>query len=148
MCDLSNPKTLLVFTRATRQFLPTDGGHRTQAAVLGMTFATLGLLSLLTSALVFGRIGLAGLESRLGDAILRIGGPGCVARHRCVAEPRGQVQVPTCIANRVRPSRRSERLYLALSGPNAQTPRVTSSGLDAGWLVFAVRRAGCRNWRA
>jgi hypothetical protein len=31
-------------------------------------------LSLLTYALVFGRIGLAGLESRLGDAILRVSG--------------------------------------------------------------------------
>jgi threonine/homoserine/homoserine lactone efflux protein len=72
MCDLFNPKTLLVFTSVIPQFVPTDAGHPAQAAVLGVTFATLGLLSLLTYALVFGRIGLAGLESRLGDAILLV----------------------------------------------------------------------------
>lgn len=27
MCDMSNPKTLLVFTSVIPQFLPTDGGH-------------------------------------------------------------------------------------------------------------------------
>ena len=72
MCQLSNPKTLLVFTSVIPQILPTDSGHPAQAAVLGVSFATLGLLSLLTYALAFGRVGLAGLESRLGDAILRV----------------------------------------------------------------------------
>lgn len=74
MCDLSNPKTLLVFTSVIPQFLPADGGHPAEAAVLGVTFAALGLLSLLAYAVLFGRIGLAGLESRIGDALLRISG--------------------------------------------------------------------------
>lgn len=64
MCDLSNLKTLLVFTSVIPQFLPADGGHPTQAVVLGVMFATLGLGSLITYALVFARIGVSGLESR------------------------------------------------------------------------------------
>ena len=74
MCDLSNPKTLLVFTSVIPQFLPGDGGTVVQTIVLGFTFAALGLGSLVIYALVFGRIGLAGLESRLSDAILRASG--------------------------------------------------------------------------
>lgn len=74
MCDLSNPKTLLVFTSVIPQFLPSDGGTPLHAITLGVTFAALGLGSLIVYALIFGRIGLEGLESRAGDAILRIGG--------------------------------------------------------------------------
>lgn len=74
MCDLSNPKTLLVFTSVIPQFLPNDGGSLVQATVLGVTFAALGFGSLAIYALVFGRIGLAGLESRFGDAVLRVSG--------------------------------------------------------------------------
>ena len=74
MCDLSNPKTLLVFTSVIPQFLPTDGGSVVQATVLGVTFAALGFGSLVVYALVFGRVGLAGLESRIGDTILRSSG--------------------------------------------------------------------------
>lgn len=74
MCDLSNPKTLLVFTSVIPQFLPSDGGTVAQATILGVTFATLGFGSLVIYSLVFGRIGLAGLESRLGDALLRASG--------------------------------------------------------------------------
>ena len=74
MCDLSNPKTLLVFTSVIPQFLPSDGGNVVQATVLGVTFASLGFGSLVFYSLVFGRVGLAGMESRLGDAILRASG--------------------------------------------------------------------------
>lgn len=74
MCDLSNPKTLLVFTSVIPQFLPVDGGSPLQAVTLGVTFAALGLASLVVYALIFGRIGLEGLESRAGDAILRLSG--------------------------------------------------------------------------
>lgn len=74
MCDLSNPKTLLVFTSVVPQFLPSDGGSVLQATILGVTFAALGFGSLVVYALVFGRVGLAGLESRVGDAILRASG--------------------------------------------------------------------------
>lgn len=74
LCDLSNPKTLLVFTSVIPQFLPTDGGHPLQAALLGVTFAVLGLGSLIVYAYVFGRVGLSGLQSRTADAILRLSG--------------------------------------------------------------------------
>ena len=74
MCDLSNPKTLLVFTSVIPQFLPADGGNPAQAALLGVTFAALGLISLLVYAFVFGRIGFTGLQSRVGDALLRVSG--------------------------------------------------------------------------
>lgn len=74
MCDLSNPKTLLVFTSVIPQFLPSDGGSVFQAALLGVTFATLGFAALLLYGLVFGRIGLAGMESRVGDVVLRVSG--------------------------------------------------------------------------
>jgi len=74
MCDLSNPKTLLVFTSVIPQFLPSDGGTVAQAFVLGLTFAALGFASLAVYALILGRIGLAGLETRVGDAVLRVSG--------------------------------------------------------------------------
>ncbi|MCJ7756096.1 MAG: LysE family transporter, partial [Thermoanaerobaculales bacterium] len=74
VCDLSNPKTLLVFTSVIPQFLPADGGHPAQAALLGVTFASLGLASLLTYAFVFTRIGFTGIQSRVGDALLRVSG--------------------------------------------------------------------------
>ena len=74
VCDLSNPKTLLVFTSVIPQFLPSDGGSPLQAAVLGATFATIGLATLVAYSMLFGRIGLAGLQSRLGDLLLRLSG--------------------------------------------------------------------------
>ena len=63
-----------MFTSVIPQFLPSDGGSVVQATTLGVTFATLGFGSLVIYSLVFGRIGLAGLESRLGDALLRASG--------------------------------------------------------------------------
>jgi len=79
MCDLSNPKTLLVFTSVIPQFLPADGGNPAQAALLGVTFAALGLISLLVYAFVFGRIGFTGLQSRVSDALLRVSGAILIA---------------------------------------------------------------------
>ncbi|WP_116999512.1 LysE family translocator [Desertimonas flava] len=74
LCDLSNPKTLLVFTSVIPQFLPSDGGSPMQAALLGATFAIIGFMTLMVYGFVFSSIGLAGLRSRLGDALLRLSG--------------------------------------------------------------------------
>lgn len=74
LCDLSNPKTLLVFTSVIPQFLPADGGSPLQAALLGVTFAMIGFAALIVYAFAFSRIGLAGLQSRVGDALLRVSG--------------------------------------------------------------------------
>jgi len=79
LCDLTNPKTLLVFTSVIPQFLPTDGGHPIQALSLGVTFALLGFVSAFGYALVFSRIGIARLRSRVGDALFRIGGLALLA---------------------------------------------------------------------
>lgn len=74
LCDLSNPKTMLVFTSVIPQFLPAEGGRAHQIAVLGVAFALIGFASLLLYTLVFGRIGLTGLRSRTGDVLLRASG--------------------------------------------------------------------------
>lgn len=74
LCDLSNPKTLLVFTSVIPQFLPTHGGTPLQAALLGVTFALIGFAALLVYAFAFSRVGLSGLQSRFGDALLRMSG--------------------------------------------------------------------------
>lgn len=41
---------------------------------MGVTFATLGVAALIAYSVVFGRIGLAGLQTRIGDAVLRLSG--------------------------------------------------------------------------
>lgn len=74
LCDLSNPKTMLVFTSVIPQFLPATGGAAHQVALLGLAFAVIGFGSLLLYTLIFGGIGLAGVHSRVGDALLRLGG--------------------------------------------------------------------------
>lgn len=51
LCDMTNPKTALVFTSVIPQFLPTDS--LTWPPVLGVTFAVLGFLSLLVYAFTF-----------------------------------------------------------------------------------------------
>lgn len=52
ICDLSNPKTVLVFTSVIPQFIPADAGTLMPLA-LGLTFAVLGLGSLVGYALAF-----------------------------------------------------------------------------------------------
>ena len=79
LCDLSNPKTLAVFTSVIPQFLPADGGTVVEACVLGVTFAGLGFAALVAYALLLGRIGLAGMNTRLGDALLRVSGVALLA---------------------------------------------------------------------
>jgi threonine/homoserine/homoserine lactone efflux protein len=74
IAELSNPKALLVFTSVIPQFLPAGGGHPFQVALLGTTFAIVGFAALMAYATVFSKIGLAGLNTRIGDTLLRIGG--------------------------------------------------------------------------
>jgi threonine/homoserine/homoserine lactone efflux protein len=53
LCELSNPKTLLVFTSVIPPFVPAGGGVA-DVAVLGVAFALLGFVSLLVYAAVLG----------------------------------------------------------------------------------------------
>lgn len=79
LCDLSNPKTMLVFTSVIPQFLPVEGARPVDAALLGVLFAAVGFGSLLLYTLVFGRIGVGALRSRAGDLVLRASGIVLVA---------------------------------------------------------------------
>lgn len=79
LCDLSNPKTMLVFTSVIPQFLPAEAARPVDAALLGVLFAVVGFGSLLLYTLVFGRIGVGALRSRTGDLLLRAGGIVLVA---------------------------------------------------------------------
>jgi threonine/homoserine/homoserine lactone efflux protein len=74
ICDLSNPKTLLVFTSVIPQFL-TTGSHIAYAALLGLTFALVGLVSLA----VYGAVAIAarrsmGSRRRVGQLFARASG--------------------------------------------------------------------------
>jgi threonine/homoserine/homoserine lactone efflux protein len=73
LCDLSNPKTLLVFTSVIPQFLP-SGRHVADAAVYGVVFAILGFLSLLLYAVAFASARRAVARPRLKRALLRASG--------------------------------------------------------------------------
>lgn len=78
ICDLSNPKTLLVFTSVIPQFLPA-GHHVGQAAVLGVAFALVGFASLAVYAFAFSRARRAVVRPRLKRALLRGSGGILVA---------------------------------------------------------------------
>lgn len=56
LCDMTNPKTLLVFTSVLPQFVPA-GATPVRPALLGITFAALGFASLALYALVLARAG-------------------------------------------------------------------------------------------
>lgn len=56
LCDMTNPKTLLVFTSVLPQFVPA-GATPVLPALLGITFAVLGFASLALYALVLARAG-------------------------------------------------------------------------------------------
>jgi threonine/homoserine/homoserine lactone efflux protein len=71
--DLSNPKTVIVFTSVIPQFL--DASARpVDALILGVTFAMIGFLSLAAYALVFGAAAGILRDARVTRAILRVGG--------------------------------------------------------------------------
>ncbi|GEL19142.1 LysE family translocator [Pseudonocardia asaccharolytica] len=73
ICDLSNPKTVLVFASVIPQFLP--AGHTfADAAILGVTFALVGFTSLAVYALVFSHVRYALNRPRLRKMLLRASG--------------------------------------------------------------------------
>lgn len=78
ICDLSNPKTLLVFTSVIPQFLH-RGSAPAEAVLLGATFAVLGLASLTVwiALVVAGRQRVRG--GRLGTLLTRASGALLVA---------------------------------------------------------------------
>jgi threonine/homoserine/homoserine lactone efflux protein len=78
ICDLSNPKTVLVFTSVIPQFVPSTGGPA-DVAELGIIFALLGFLSLLLYAVVLGSAHRAIRRPRLADGLLQVGGGILVA---------------------------------------------------------------------
>jgi threonine/homoserine/homoserine lactone efflux protein len=78
LCDLSNPKTLLVFTSVIPQFLGHDAGPL-DLATFGLVFATAGLGSLLAYTLIFSRARRAARHPRVRDTMLRLGGAVLIA---------------------------------------------------------------------
>ena len=73
VCDLSNPKTVLVFTSVIPQFVPGDAGPLVPTA-LGLTFAALGLGSLVGYALAFAGAGRLVRRSRVREWLTRMSG--------------------------------------------------------------------------
>ncbi|MFG1906951.1 LysE family translocator [Kribbella sp. NPDC048928] len=71
--DLSNPKTVIVFTSVIPQFIG-QGARPVDTLVLGVMFAFIGFLSLVTYALVFSTAAKLLRDARVTRAILRVGG--------------------------------------------------------------------------
>lgn len=73
VCDLSNPKTVMVFASVIPQFMHT-GSSSAEAFVLGTVFALCGFLSLLAYGLLFGAARGVLRNARLTRNLLRGGG--------------------------------------------------------------------------
>lgn len=71
--DLSNPKTVVVFTSVIPQFIGA-GARPVDTLVLGVMFAFIGFLSLVTYALVFSTAAKLLRDARVTRTILRAGG--------------------------------------------------------------------------
>jgi threonine/homoserine/homoserine lactone efflux protein len=71
--DLSNPKTVIVYASVIPQFLG-NSGTPADLFVLGMVFASLGFVSLLAYAFVFGATRSVLVRGRLMRAIMRASG--------------------------------------------------------------------------
>ena len=78
LCDLSNPKTLIVFTSVIPQFAPADAGAAGLAGY-GVTFALLGLASLLGYAAVFAQVRRVASHVRVRRVLLRCAGAALIA---------------------------------------------------------------------
>ncbi|WP_027008338.1 LysE family translocator [Conexibacter woesei] len=78
LCDLSNPKTLLVFTSVIPQFLGHDASPLDLAA-FGLVFATAGLASLVAYTIIFSRARRATRHPRVRTTLLRLGGAILIA---------------------------------------------------------------------
>lgn len=70
VCELSNPKTLLVFTSVIPQFLPASHGVG-DAVMLGLAFAIVGFTSLAFYALAFSQTRRVVDHSRLKEVLMR-----------------------------------------------------------------------------
>lgn len=70
LCELSNPKTLLVFTSLIPPFVPVGGGPG-DVALFGALFATTGLVVCVVYAAVLGHTGERIVRPRLADRLLR-----------------------------------------------------------------------------
>ena len=70
LCELSNPKALLVFTSVIPPFLPSSSSSF-ELAVFGLVFATVGLGSLLVYVLVFGASRRLVRRPRFADRLMR-----------------------------------------------------------------------------
>ena len=73
LCELSNPKTLLVFTSVIPQFVPGDGSGL-DLTTFGCLFALLGLVSLVVYATVLGSARRVVGDSALSRGLVRAGG--------------------------------------------------------------------------
>lgn len=78
VCDLSNPKTVLVFTSVIPQFVPADSGPFVPTA-LGLTFAVLGFGSLVGYALAFAGARRLALHTRVRTWLTRASGGVLIA---------------------------------------------------------------------
>ena len=74
LCDLSNPKTLIVFASVIPQFLAVGSSGPLDALVLGVVFAVLGFGSLLAYTVVFGAARGLVSRARVFRAVMRGGG--------------------------------------------------------------------------
>jgi threonine/homoserine/homoserine lactone efflux protein len=70
LCDMTNPKTLLVFTSVMPQFIPA-GSSPFLPALLGVTFAALGFASLTFYSLVLARAGGVLRRPKLARRLMR-----------------------------------------------------------------------------
>jgi threonine/homoserine/homoserine lactone efflux protein len=70
LCDMTNPKTLLVFTGVIPQFIPA-GSSPLLPALLGVTFAGLGFASLTLYSLVLARAGGVLRRPKLARRLMR-----------------------------------------------------------------------------
>ena len=70
LCDMTNPKTLLVFTSVMPQFIPA-GSSPFLPALLGVTFAGLGFASLTLYSLLLARAGGVLRRPRLARRLIR-----------------------------------------------------------------------------
>jgi threonine/homoserine/homoserine lactone efflux protein len=73
LCELSNPKALIVFTSVIPQFVSHDAPAG-EVAVFGVLFAVLGFVALATYATVLGLTRRAVPRRRLREAVLRTSG--------------------------------------------------------------------------
>ncbi|MGW1744003.1 LysE family translocator [Nocardia sp. NPDC001965] len=78
LCELSNPKALIVFTSVIPPFAPADSSPF-DLAIFGMLFATTGLATCILYAIAVGRVSRVVRLPRFVDTLLRVSGGVLVA---------------------------------------------------------------------